>query len=284
MERKSDMLSRLDGKKKEIDTLEVNNIVVDYGIQQPLYENRVREILSQGYDPALAGEICISRRVEKIGRKEVITDVVLDGMHRLEAAKRSGFPYVDAEVWYELSYEDECWLFAYRNRKHNPMPVFTFRARLNSEEQVPVAINEVLTGLGWHLSNVKNQPSQFAAVNTAEQIYSGKGRFKSKKLGEGDLFRETMRVITTTWGHHPSASDAQVISAMAVFLARYREQIDTKKLVESLGRMTVDLFRAEMNATKKSLDISPSVAGALIIHREYNKRARSRKLAPFALS
>jgi hypothetical protein len=278
------MLSRLDGKKKEIDTLEVSNILVDDTIQQPLYENRVREILSSGYDPALAGEICISRRTRKVGRKEVTTDVVLDGMHRLEAAKRSGFPYIDAEVWHELSYEDECWLFAYRNRKHNPMPVFTFRARLNTQEPVPMAINEVLTELGWHLSSVKNAASQFAAVNMAEQIFSGKGRFKSKKLGEGDLFRETMRVVTTTWGHHPNASDSQVISAMAVFLARYREQIDSKKLVESLGKMTVDLFRAEQNATKKSLNISPAIAGALIIHREYNKRSRTKKLPPFALS
>jgi hypothetical protein len=283
MERKSDMQSRLQGKKREIDTLEVDKVGVDHTIQQPLYENRVRDILVRGYDPALAGEICISRRIGKVGRKEVVTDVVIDGMHRLEAARRSGFPYIDAEIWYDLSYEDENWLFAYRNRKNNPMPVFMFRARLNNLEDGPVAINKVLLDLGWKLSTAKTEPGQFAAVNMAEQIFSGRGRFKAKKLGEGELFRETMKAVTNAWGHHQNASDAQVIAAMALFLSRYREQIDSRKLTEALGRMTVDQFRAEMSATKKALNASPSVSGALIIHREYNKRTRTKKLAPFAL-
>lgn len=267
------LIGRLRDKLFDHKWVALIDVTVDLRVQQPLREGKVREMLRRGFDLSLSGEITASARSDG-------TVVILDGQTRVEAARRSNVDKLWMRVWHDLPIADEAWLFTYLNRKSNPVAVSTFKTRVLAEEDVPSGIAEILTGLGWRISESKDN-GVFMAVSQAERIYRSKGIFKSLRPGS-QIFSRTLETLTEAWGLNKTASDASIVGGLAVFLIRYWDQVDQKKLVDALRRITPELLRAEAKATQKGTGCNVVEAHGYKIHQHYNKRTRT-KLPAFAI-
>lgn len=261
--------------------VELGDLTVDPRVQQPLVESRVREMLARGFDKSLLGVITVSVR-ESEGSTEV---VVLDGQHRTEAARRSGYmESIIADAYYGLTLSEEAYLFVYLNKKANPSALSKFQARTVAGEDVPVAITETLGQYGWKVQNGKAKATnagKFSAVNKAESIYRSKGTFKSKHPGS-IIFDRTIRVATDAWGMDASSVSGDIISGIALVLIRYHDEVKVSDLIKSLAKTTPSLITAEAVAIRKTTGMSRDEAFGWRIHQEYNRGRRQRnRLTPW---
>ena len=246
----------------------VDMLTVDIRVQQPLREGKVREMLARGYDEGAAGTIEVSRRAD--GKL-----VVIDGQHRTETAKRAGATHIVAKVWSGLTLAQEGHLFTYLNKKSNPTAVSTFKTRIVAGEDVPVNIAGIVEAQGWMITDNKNSKRAFSAVRTLEDIYRSKGAFKTIRPGSQVLSR-TVAAVTGAWGTTNEASKGQIVAGVALFLIRYWDEADDKRLSAQLKKITPGQIEAEARAFRSSTGASPAIAHAYIVHREYNRNLRTK--------
>lgn len=270
----------LSHRKSRYDMVPVDKLEIDYTVQQPLREGKVRHILKSngGFDLAAAGVIVVSLR----RRGNTVQYIVLDGQHRAEAAHRSGVTKLHATVWEDLTHAEESWLFVHLNDKSNPTAVSVFNGRANSGDGIPARIRDTLVGHGWKVSDQKTSSGQFAAVGAAERIFTGAGMFKCNRPGE-QVFSRVIETVTTAWGMNKTATDAGVIQGLALFLIRYWDDIDQDKLIDALRKVTPEQLRAAAKLVQSTMGAHPVSAHGLKFHQEYNKRTRIAKLPAFAL-
>lgn len=267
------ILNRVKGTAR-IERIPLGTLTVDLRVQQPIRETKVKEFLSRGYDEALVNMIVVSERQDS-------SRVILDGQTRAEAARRAGATHILAGVWSGLSLQDEAYLFTYLNKKSNPSSLSTFKTRIVAQEDVPTGIAKILNDRGWEINDSGNVNGRFSAVAAAERIYRSKGEFRSVNPGSA-VFKRTIDTVTDAWGLDSAASDGAIITGVAVFLIRYWDEVDQPRLVRSLSRITATNFRAQSRTFQTSAGVRPAVANAYIVHKEYNKRGRS-KLNAFAI-
>jgi hypothetical protein len=254
----------------------LSELSVDQRCQQPLREGKVREMCRRGFDLALAGVLTVS------ARQNNPPPVTLDGQTRSEAAKRCGVEVLPAIVWYGLTLDEEAWLFTYLNKKSNPTAISTFKSRVVVGEDTPNAIVDILAANGWTVDTVKTSDGQFAAVAAAEKIYDGRGEFRFQQRTGEEIFTRTIETVTDAWGLSKDGVSAGVITGMAVFLGRYWDDVNQKRLVTSLERITPVRLHAEAADAQKSLHVRVAAAHGWRIHQEYNRNRRD-QLPPFLI-
>lgn len=267
--------SRLKGYRHEYDTVNVDDLMVDIRCQQPPRPTTVAKMQKFGFDIAAVGTITVSVRNDG-------TKVIIDGQTRWKCAKEVGVKHLPAELWHELSPADESWLFRRLNEKSNPPAIHKFRNDVNANDPDANGIVDILYKWSWDLSEGASADGKFLAVTVAKRIYTREGKeFRAKCMTGPELFNETIRVATMAWGHKREAVDGQLISGIAVLLAKYGDKVDTDLLIRKLGALTAIQVRAEGKRIKELGGFTPSLAQAQYMHTLYNKQLRSGKLPPF---
>lgn len=283
--RPEDIFSRLSKYRREYITVDLADLSVDLRVQQPLREGKVTKMLRKGYDPALVGTPEISVRAPGAQQCRVKggESVVLDGQTRCEAARRSGARTMEVKAWYGLTLAEEAWLFTYLNEKSNPTAMSTFKTRITALEPIPLGISDVLKQYGWRVTDAKGADGNFAAVATAEKIYGSTGVFKSPQPG-AQVFAKTIKTVTDAWGLNKDGTHNFVIGGIALFLIRYWDQVDQKKLTAALAKITPERLCAQTRAGMKMMATTPVLAAGWQVHAEYNKKCRgATKLGAFAV-
>jgi len=242
---------------------------------------KVREMHKRGFDPALAALLVVSERADG-------SQIILDGQTRNECAKLSGVQTLWAIIWSELDLGDEAWLFAYLNKKSNPPAIYSFRGRVNANEQIPNDIINTLYANGWELSETgAGGDGKFLAVVTAERIYCGKGDYAWKRQGVHvpgpELFAQTITTVTEAWGHNRDAVDNAIIGGVAAFLVRWWDDIDDDRLVRVLKQHKPIEIKAHGRLTRRTTGLSAILSQSWGIHQLYNKGLRDNKLSPYIL-
>lgn len=200
-----------------------NTLKVDHEYQAPLDEKRVDTIVRAGWDENLAQTIEVSARNGSW--------YVMEGQHRVVAARRLGIPRLSARVHEGLSVEDEARIFVGTNTmRRRPNTAATFRARLRQGDPRAVLVASICEEFAVHLrlSGTGNRsPRSTRAFAALENILDY----------EAALLRQTLRICMASWPEDDRALDQTPLYGVASFLYVYgaHPRFREKELVEKLA-------------------------------------------------
>ncbi len=255
----------------QIQDVKVEQLGIDRDVQQELRPGKVEGMLKspRGFDLSLVGTITVSDRKGH--------PVIIDGQTRWEAAKACGVPVLPAVIWYDLTKEEEAWLFLYLNEKSNPPTLAKFLVGITMGDPTAIAIGKIFDDHGWRIA-AGPMDGTFVAVGMARRIHEGRTEFHVDNIDGPQVLRDAVGIITSSWGMNRAGMDSNLLGGVAVVLARYATDANRKKvidrLVEVLTKLTPERLRAEGKATQKTLTLSPVNAFGWQIHHHYNKGLR----------
>jgi len=212
----------LNKKKIEDDTVAasvpVSEMIVD--TYQGHVSKHLVDKIAANWNESAAGAVILNLREDN-------TYAVLDGQHRVLAAKMVGVTELPALVFIGKSRQEEAKLFVLLNTKHNVRPVDRFRANLfsgGSDERVIVNILKEV-GLEAGLNGPKNDTIQ--SVGRLMDIF--------KNFGGGHL-RTVVGVLTSAFHGYPDRQrgyHAAWIDAVSQFIYRYPDA-SVPRLIEKM--------------------------------------------------
>lgn len=248
----------------------VGDLEIDRSVQRSFLDNRKVERIVANFNPSALGVITVSRR-------NAVTTVVLDGMHRLEAVRRltNGTGKILAHVFDNLTHAEEAQLFLDLNAGNQPNLLDKFKARIVAGDAVAREIDETIHAYGWTWGNNANN-GLIACVGAVERIYhTGK-----KAEFEPDLLQVTIMTVTHAWGTTSDATMASVLDAVSAVILEYGDLLDLSRLAARLkvyGGGAHALLE-DGRTLAKSLRGRPSMGIATRIVDHYNVGMKTKKL------
>jgi hypothetical protein len=243
-----------------------NDISVDPVVQRSLNVQRAQRMADE-YDPSAVGVITVS---DRDGLRYVV-----DGQHRVEAAKLAGqgAASVDAKIYTGLTRVEEARLFIALNSARIPNAVARFKVRREALDPVPVAIGGILERYGWEVGN-PGSSGKASAVKALEAVWALDPDQDRK------VFETTVDLITDTWGHDPDAMSASILGGMSEFVNRYAGQLDLVALAKKLRGVYSSpvVLVAQGKSLKATRGGRVSTCIGEIIHSVYNAKRSSGRL------
>lgn len=193
--------------------------------------------IAKAWDDAAAGAVILNMRDND-------QYAVLDGQHRVLAAKKCGVQSLNALVFVGKSREDEARLFVQLNTKHNVRPMDRFRASLFSHSKREVEIAKIVEDLGLSIKEAPQDPTAIRAVVSLINVYDN--------FGPAHL-RTALGILQSSFSAYKEVaafSDA-AIRAAAAFIHRYPEA-SIPKLINKLSAVSPNTIKG-MAAAKKEL-------------------------------
>ena len=202
----------------------------DTGYQRTAYAWRVKRIASQ-WDDMRAGVLKVS---ERVGGPDAGKLFVVDGQHRLEAARIAFADDEDYEIMCAIApmtYEEEAAFFASQFQDTQRVAKRSmFHARLQAKDPDALAVQDIVHKTGWKLST-RNSPTShnsIVAVSALDDIY--------KNFGP-TILTETLLILANAYGYRYEAVDNRMISGLAHFLWNYSPRyVNRHDLATRLGR------------------------------------------------
>lgn len=164
---KSPEFNPIRGAPPSIEWIKVEDLQVDLTYQRSAEASdsqRIIKAIALDWDWRLCAPLTVSRRTEPRGF------YVIDGQHRLEAARRRGdIDYLPCIIstFDTLAEEAGCFV-AVNTRRKQVSTLDTFRAALAAEDEKAVLIHAVITGAGLVLAKHTNtaswKPREYSAV------------------------------------------------------------------------------------------------------------------------
>ncbi|MBC7340908.1 MAG: ParB N-terminal domain-containing protein [Clostridia bacterium] len=249
-----------------VDFCDVEQIETDVRYQRALSETKVRAIMKD-FDLRAIGMIYVSMREDG-------SLWVLDGQHRLEAAKRMGIKKVQCRVYIGLSREEEARLFYYFNANRGPVSALQrFKAKLVAGDGEARRILAIAKRHGFVIEyqysrGGSGMPRCIAAVGALEQIY--------REDGERMLDR-VLDVINRAWDGDPESLKGQIFLGVRMFLKRF-PKADTAWLIKRLRKTSVSELNRQAQSYAQVLGGHASVGAARAIYAAYNYRLTKNRL------
>lgn len=228
--------------------------------------------LVANFIPALLGTIVVSRREDG-------SYWVMDGQHRVEAAKRAGLKHVLCEIWTGLTVQLEAAVFIILNVNRTAVTgVPAFKARLEAKERVAMDIRSIVEKNGAELkfsSGRMAKAGQVRAFSTLESIYHASGP---------NMLDAVIAFCMSAWPGDPGNLQVNVLMGVHQFMSTMAGEYDPIRLLEALRVVEpMKIIRAGMSARQMQ-------GGDLAIHtatdmvRLYNLKLRGNaRLDPLRL-
>lgn len=246
--------------------LRVDRLSIDPAYQRPINETKVRAI-ARDFDPNAFGALYVSKRNDG-------SHVILDGQQRWNALIRMewGDQKVPAVVYTGLTQPAEAALFRrYNELRTKPKPLDLHRAAIVERDKRALDIERVLKDHGLRFGSGGYTHGVVLSVGTVQTIYSHAGL---------SVLDRTFRLVLKAWGAGTEALHGDILTAVAVLLARHGNAIDEARLVRVLGRIDpggivrkARVIKSEMGLAVTGGHTSPigGLTAALIL-QEYNRR------------
>lgn len=266
--------------------LDVDALAVDQRYQRPSNHLRIRQMTP--FTPSLFGRLTVNRRTDG-------SFWVVDGQHRLEAAKRSGQSTVPCTVYEGWSLKDEAWIYEFRNRtQKKPSQYELHKAAVLYGDPIAADLEKIVAEIGGAIGP-RNSPSvgtrkHIACVDTLRGIYGMRnehGRYpveRYPKLNGREHLRKTLHLVNAAWGDLSEESGTvrpfhgAVVKGMAIFLwhATDDPNFQERDLTAALGTK----FSPEKLVTLASHHVGISLPRGIAreIKAQYNSRTRTKKL------
>lgn len=141
----------------------ISQLTVDDQYQRPLTANMVKQIVGS-YNPRQFGVVIVNLREDG-------TCAVLDGQHRLAAAKQMGWTEIPCLVHEGLSLQEEAELFVRLNQdRRQPNAWDKFNARLTAEDPVALDIRDICAEVNYGIGPFPSS-SNIQAVGALLEAY-----------------------------------------------------------------------------------------------------------------
>ena len=248
----------------------INDLTFDLRVQrvEGLVEGHVLQ-MAENFNPAALGTITVSSRGDG-------TMVILDGRHRVEAARLADYKgLMPAMVYYGLTLEEEAEMFLKLNDFKTPSTIAKFLVRVTQGDPEAVEINRILEDAGWKVMP-GGMRGYFAAVASIQRVYRG-----LRPLAKGrhpEQVERTIFIITSAWGHSVSGVHQTIVMGIGAILARYGDDLDGARLSMELSKFRPHVLVGDAQTLKKLQGGQVSAAMARVMVGHYNRRLRENRL------
>jgi hypothetical protein len=249
--------------------MQVTEFAVDPSVQRQLNEPRVNK-LAKEFNPKMLGLITASKRLD--GR-----NYILDGQHRIMAARKAGWTgYVATRLYENLSVAEEAQLFLDLNdtRKVGALDKFLVRATMGDPSAV--ALKEALDRVGLRVSGT-HAGGQFAAIVSLERVYAGFMSYASEP--RIDLVEAVLQILTRAYtAQERKAFQANTVMGVGLILHIFGKRVDADDLVAALRSIPADALAIKGRSTKDLEGGTGAQGVAKVLLSIYNKGKSSRRL------
>jgi len=251
-----------------IERVPVSSIRVDT-YQGDLVPTRVRNITSK-FDASIFQPITTSLR-------ENGDIYVMDGKHRLAAARTLGHASIVCVIYDGLSYEDEARFFAETQRTSNRRALSAlelFKARIEYGEPQARSIMNILDHHGIRLTTGASTARSLKATAIVDRIYMMMG-----PRGVDDV----LSIVLNAWPDHPSTLHFAILDGVSEFWVRYRDQVVAGDLSVALSHVTPTAMIAEGRDITNALSSDRGTGVGMMALKYYNKGRRANRLGEWKL-
>lgn len=267
-------IEKLD-KPSRLQEMHAGDFSIDPRVQRELNELRVEQMAAD-FRPDSLGLLTASERVD--GRI-----YILDGMHRMVAARRANYEDTMAtRIFTGLTLAEEAGLFLTLNQTRQVQAVDKFRARITLGDRVAVNINKILHMYGLSVNmSAAQQPNSVSAIVTLEKVYRGAG---VRTDGEySDLVDKVIGTIQRTQDttEKQTVYSRVMIEGLGIFWATFGKQIDRERLDFAMGTMTPAQLAIRARGRREAKGGTLGENAAEVIWSAYNNRLRVGKLPDF---
>lgn len=219
----------------------LSDCYADLSYQRVISPHLVRE-LQAAFDGRLAG-------VPLLAQREDGKFWVIDGNHRINAARRKGKFRIPAHVLRNLTKAEEADLFVrLQELRRGHTPLGKFKADLVAERPEAIAINSVVEGLGGYVGQ-----GGIEAIGAVRELY--------KSVNETGI-RWILMVIRDAWPDDALSGmcvQSDMLWGVSFFFFLHSGQFDRARLVQRLSLegpaailQTADRMRGPREMTRKS--------------------------------
>lgn len=242
--------------------LPVASLHIDMSYQRTLSDKRVY-VIAKDFDVDKLGELAVSSRNG--------TYYLIDGQHRLQAAKQRLLTHVPCRVYSGLTVKEEAELRLAFNCRRSDTSMEVFKLKLAMNDPIATAIYSIVDEAGLEIvfTTHGGNPLHVRCVGTLERIYT---RYRSG----ADLLAHTLDVSYRVWPNDYMGRSGLVLEGLALFLHYYPEVTDTE-LITKLSHHTPRSLLGGLR-TEKVLAFGvgvPRLFGRLVL-RAYNYQKRNK--------
>lgn len=246
----------------------VAHLKIDPAYHDPgRFQARRAERYAAAFDPDKAGTIVVSDRGDDM--------IVIDGYHRVHAARLVGVEFLSAKVYFGITRQKEADIFVGLSDAQGLRAISKFIARLGADEPVAKGIVGILDECGVRIARHGGQardPRSTRSVGTIEVLH------------RADLLADTVTVVREAWPEDQRALDSVPLAGVGSFLyvyrthPRYRRDRLLAKLAEqpvgALIRLSKDLRALPGNESTRKIagSLGQWAAERRAVLRLYNAR------------
>jgi len=242
----------------------IDELNVDPETQRTLDPKRVAA-LARRFIPTAAGTIVANKRADQ-------KIYVVDGQHRLAAARLAAITELDVELHHGLTEAQEAQLFLLINRERKATAkIDEYRIGLTGGQLLMVDIQAVLDKHGLKVGSLS--ANSIAAAQTLMSI--------TEIYGATTLDR-VLDVAEQAFGRQGGeAWDGMILGALGMFIGRHGDVIDDDELAKKIAAHgSIDRWRgqiiaqASLGSTQQTGSSGRKAAGYRLIVQVWNKRRR----------
>jgi len=222
-----------------IEALLIDDIKIDGTYQRDISADLVQS-MAREWDITVAGPIVVSRR----GSSGDL--FVVDGQHRMAAAKLAGETHILAQVVSGLGRKTEAEMRLKGNVRRGDKAIERFRAQMAAGNRESLAIVELCETFGTKINlNGPSMEHGLNAISTLERLY---------RRDKGVLLTPVFETIQTAWGEigGPNATNP-VMQGIAWALEAHGEEIDRARVIERLKAEGPEALLRKAQAQKAAM-------------------------------
>lgn len=212
-----------------IEHIDLSKIKVDRSYQRDV-SNPLVDAIAENWSEYASELLLVSNRGQ---RKDSEVDggyFIVNGQHRMSAARKLGLTHLDARIIDLRKEEDpgriEADLRELTNVRRSDRPYERYKARLRAGKPEAVAISAILEKFDTEANYTPNPDQGINAISTVSFLYN---------VDDGALLRETLEVVRDAWGHVGGKhATANILKAIAWFIDRHAGETSRTRLVERL--------------------------------------------------
>lgn len=262
--------------KYNFDHIPANLLEIDPGVQRPVSKTQVTRIAANFSEEAL-GVITVSARQDLV--HNAVRYIVLDGQTRLHAVRAvAGTDDTSiqmlAQVYHNLTREEEAKIFLTHNDRVSVNPLAKYRVSLVAGEEWALDIHRIADRHGFEVSVDAPIHRRFTAVGRARTILAQEGGL--------DALDRAFDTITRAWGHQKKAASAETVSGLGLLYLRHNGKVDHHGLVMRLkesGDAASFCGKVKQRMGDMGLSLAEASYSRLVqLHDKSKKTGSSRKL------
>ena len=247
------------------DRVPIDKIFIDKTYGRTLDAANLRRIL-RGWDPLALGVVLLSLRPD--GRYAVI-----DGQHRIEAARKMEISTIPARVYIDLSHSDEARLYRLFGIHKAQTPLDRFRAAVAERQPMALKIKSIIEGMGLDVSTGYVGDGKIMAMAAVTKVYERHGP---------EMLDLALRTLYAAFGRNYGGYSAHMITGITGFIVRFEAWCDWNRLVRRLQEEGLSELGQRYMASKRAFGSAGNGGGGTdlsmgrVFHDVYNKRAQNK--------